>query len=295
MGEGGPGPTLGIIAGKGRLPAELARAAVSAGRRVLILALRDQAEDSVIAAFPHEWIRLGDGNKALRHLRSHGVRDLVLAGAVTRPSLWSIRPDARAARFLAKAGFRALGDDSLLTAIVREFESEGFHIIGAEEVWHEALMPAGCLTVITPDDEDWRDISRGVAIALALGKADVGQSAVVQQGIALAVEAIEGTDAMLARASALRREGSGGVLVKLAKPGQNKRVDLPTIGQETVEGAIAAGLSGIAVEAGAALFLDREQAIAAADAAGLFVYGIDPLHLPVNAESAATASASNAG
>ena len=298
MTASGQASTLGIVAGRGNLPAEIARAAASNGRNVLILALKGQADNDVVSAFPHEWVRLGDGSKVLKILRGNGIRDLVFAGGVTRPSLWAIRPDARAATFLAKAGFRALGDDSLLSAILREFESEGFRVVGADDIWREALMPAGTLTRTRPDDGHWRDIARGAAVANALGAADVGQGVVVQQGIVLAVEAIEGTDAMLARAGSLRRDGPGGVLVKLAKPGQDMRVDLPTVGLETVKGAIGAGLCGIAVEAGAALLLDRQLMLAAADDAGLFVTGIGPSGLPA-AASAETGdsgpAATNAG
>ena len=136
-------------------------------------------------------------------------------------------------------------------------------------------MPAGRLGKIAPSEADWPDIKRGAAVATALGEADAGQAVVVQQGIVLAIEAVEGTDAMIARSATLKRDGYGGVLVKIAKPQQDKRVDLPTIGLDTVLGAERAGLMGIAIEAGSALLLDREQVIAAADKAGIFVYGID--------------------
>lgn len=282
------GTTLGIIAGRGKLPAELARAAQGLGRDVFILALQGQADENTVADFPHGWVRLGDGSKALNFLRNAAVQELVFAGGVTRPSLLSLRPDARAARFLAKASLRALGDDSLLTAIIREFEAEGFKVIGADAIWGEARMPTGPLGKYAPEPEDWRDIRRGAVVASALGKVDVGQGVVVQQGIVLTVEAVEGTDAMLKRAADLKREGAGGVLVKVAKPQQDKRVDLPTIGLDTVLGAAQAGLKGIAVEAGSALLLDKAQVITAADERGLFVYGIDLARLlqdrPTNAD-----------
>jgi DUF1009 family protein len=123
------------------------------------------------------------------------------------------------------------------------------------------------------------DIDRGIQVARLLGAADVGQGCVVQQGLVLAVEAIEGTDAMLARAGALRRDGSGGVLVKLCKPGQDRRADLPTIGPDTVRNAAAAGLRGIAFEAGATILAERGVCLAAADAAGLFLLGLGPERL----------------
>jgi DUF1009 family protein len=120
------------------------------------------------------------------------------------------------------------------------------------------------------------DIARGVVVCRALGAVDVGQGCVVQQGLVLAVEAIEGTDAMLARAGSVARGGTGGVLVKLSKPGQDRRADLPTLGPVTIANAIAAGLRGIAFEAGGALLAEREASVAAADAAGIFLLGIDP-------------------
>lgn len=275
MRGGQQGSTLGVIAGRGRLPLGVAQAAAAQGRPVFILALHGQTDPATVESFPHAWVRLGDGSKSMTLLRNAGVEELVFAGGVTRPSLLALRPDLRAAKFLARVGFRALGDDNLLRAIVREFEAEGFRVVGAEEIWEDATMPAGQLGVIAPDAMAWEDIRRGVEVSVALAPADVGQSVTVQQGIVLTVEAIEGTAAMLQRAGCLRREGPGGVLIKIAKPAQDRRVDLPTIGLDTVKGAAAAGLRGIALEAGNGLLLDRERVIAAADAANIFVYGID--------------------
>ena len=244
-----------------------------------MLALKGFAEPTVISAYPHEWIRLADGATALAHLRGRGVRDLVFAGAINRPSLFSLRPDWRAARFIAKVGWRALGDDSLLSAVAAEFEAEGFRVVGADQIWQHGLMPAGVLTSAAPGETAWRDIRRGVAVTRALGGVDVGQGCVVQQGIVLAVEAIEGTDAMLARAGGLRREGEGGVLVKLVKPSQDRRIDLPTIGPGTIAAAAAAGLTGVAAEAGGALLIEQDATIAAANSSGIFIVGIDPQRL----------------
>lgn len=271
-----PPKPLGIIAGRGNLPARVAEQARAAGREVFVLALTGQAEPEAVAPYPHAWVRLADGKTALKELRGAGVEELVFAGAVKRPSLLSLRPDRRAAGFLTRIGWRALGDDSLLSAIVAEFEAEGFRVIGADEIWGNGRMPAGALTAAKPDTAAWRDIRRGVEVVQALGAVDVGQGCVVQQGIVLAVEAIEGTDAMLARAADLRRDGPGGVLVKLAKPEQDRRIDLPTVGPDTIACAIGAGLRGLAVEAGGGLILERQAMVAAADEAGLFVYGIDP-------------------
>ncbi len=203
-----------------------------------------------------------------------------MIGPVRRPSLLDLRPDAEGTRILARVG-RAIfaGDDGLLAAVIKVFAEEGFAVIGAHEVLGEVLAPSGVLTRARPDAQAMADIARGVAVARVLGAADVGQGCIVQQGLVLAVEAIEGTDAMLERAASLRRDGFGGVLVKLMKPGQDRRADMPTIGPETVRNAAAAGLRGLAFEARATILADRDACLAAADAAGLFMVGLDPADL----------------
>jgi UDP-2,3-diacylglucosamine hydrolase len=268
---------LGIIAGGGLLPAKVAAAARAAGRGVFILGLEGFADVTVLAPWPHEIQRLGAAGRILAALRENGCQDLVLIGPVRRPSLLDLRPDIEGAKLLARVGRAAFaGDDGLLAAVMRVLTEEGFRVIGAHEIMREAVAPSGVLTRIAPDAQAMADIQRGVQVARLLGSADVGQGCVVQQGLVLAVEAIEGTDAMLTRAGALRRDGIGGVLVKLAKPGQDKRADLPTIGPDTVRNAAAAGLRGLAFEARATILAERETCLAAADAAGLFLLGLDP-------------------
>nr|WP_294503375.1 UDP-2,3-diacylglucosamine diphosphatase LpxI [uncultured Rhodopila sp.] len=271
---------LGIIAGGGDLPGKVAAAARAAGRSVFILGLEGFAEPVVLAPWPHEFQRIGRAGRILAALREHGCQDVVMIGPVRRPSLLDLRPDADGTRILARVG-RAIfaGDDGLLAAVIKVFAEEGFTVIGAHEVMGEVLAPGGVLTRATPDAQAMADIRRGVEVARVLGAADVGQGCVVQQGLVLAVEAIEGTDSMLARAASLRRDGFGGVLVKLMKPGQDRRADMPTIGPETVRNAAAAGLRGLAFEARATILADREACLAAADAAGLFLVGLDPADL----------------
>jgi DUF1009 family protein len=270
-----PGSRLGIIAGGGGLPRRLVESCRAKGREVFVLALEGEADPETVADVPHAWCRMGAAAKALGLLRAHGVSDLVIAGGVRRPTLSSVRPDWRAARFFAKVGYRLLGDDGLLSAIAKELEIEGFHLIGAHELLDEAAaVPEGPLGRIKPNAEAQADIARGIAIARAIGALDVGQAAVVQHGLVLGVEAIEGTDALLRRCALLRRDGPGGVLVKVEKPGQETRIDRPTVGPQTVRSAAEAGLQGIAVEAGATLLLDRDEVIRAADAAGLFIVGV---------------------
>ncbi len=271
------GGALGILAGGGPLPGRVAAAAQAVGRKVFVVALEGYAEGRLVAAYPHAGVRLGAAGRILSLLRQHGCRDLVLVGPVRRPSILDLRPDAEGARLLARIGRAAFsGDDGLLAAVVRVLGEEGFNVVGAHEVLTDALGPRGLLGSVAADPQALADVARGAAVARALGAVDVGQGCVVQQGIVLCVEAIEGTDAMLSRATALARPGPGGVLVKLVKPGQDRRADLPTIGPATLRAAAAAGLRGVAFEAGGTLLTDREATREAADRAGLFLLGIDP-------------------
>jgi hypothetical protein len=161
--------------------------------------------------------------------------------------------------------------------VARVLEEEGFEVVSPQSVLAGLLPESGLLTRGAPPDQAARaDIRRGVAVCRALGAVDVGQAVVVQQGLVLGVEAIEGTDALLARCGGLRRQGRGGVLVKLSKPNQDRRLDLPAMGPDTVRHAAAAGLAGIAFEAGSTVLLDRERTVAAANAAGLFLLALEP-------------------
>jgi len=236
--------------------------------------LEGAAEPTTVEGVPHAWCRLGAAATGLALLRENRVTELVLAGGIRRPSLASLRPDWRAARLFARIGYRALGDDGLLSAVVEELEREGFRVVGADQLLDRALVPDGPLGRICSDELSQADIERGMQVARTLGVLDIGQAVVVQQGLVLGVEAIEGTDELLRRCAALHREGPGGVLVKVAKPGQEPRADLPTIGLRTVLLAVEAGLRGIAVEANATIVLDRDEIIRAADRAGLFLVGV---------------------
>ena len=267
-------PKLGILAGGGDLPALILQSCRDSGRDAFVIAFEGHAEPDRIAGAPQAWVRLGAAAKAIKLLREAGVEDLVFAGPVSRPTLAQLRPDGRVLKFLAQLGPKAFGDDGLLSAVVRELETEGFVIVGADSLLGELLAPLGPLGSVGPDAQAETDIHRGRQVAHALGGVDVGQAVVVQKGVVLGVEAIEGTDALLARCALLRRDGPGGVLVKMKKPDQERRVDLPTIGVRTVEEAARAGLRGIAVEAGATLILDSDGVRESADAAGLFVVGV---------------------
>lgn len=212
MGDG-PGK-IGIIAGGGDLPRLLLSACRAEGRPVFLLALEGTADPETAEGVDHAWVRIGALGEAFRLLKAAGVTEVVFAGGIKRPSLASLKPDARGAAFLARIGGKALGDDGLLRAVAGEFTREGLTLKGAHEILSGLLARPGAYGALTPDAVAASDIARGVSVAKGIGALDVGQGAVVQQGLVLAVEAVEGTDGMLARCKDLKREGPGGVLVK---------------------------------------------------------------------------------
>lgn len=276
---------LGILAGGGPLPGHLIDACRAIGRPCFVIAFDGHADGTVIGAAPHAWVRLGAAEEALGLLRVHDVSDIVLAGPVRRPSLRELRPDGRAARFLAR-GLLSRGDDGLLGAIVRTLEEEeGFRVVGVDSILVDLRATTGPFGACSPGDSALDDIAHGVEVVRRLGELDIGQAAVVRAGIVLGVEAAEGTAGLLQRMVPFRESEPGGVLVKLAKPKQERRADLPTIGPDTVTAAAAAGLAGIAVMAGATLVLERAEVIVRADAANLFVCGIKPGDFVRNYES----------
>ena len=269
--------TLGIIAGGGDLPLKLLQSCQESGRPCFVLRFEDTQDDHAFVGAPHARVRLGAIGEALNNLRAAGVQDVVMAGRIKRPALSSLRPDMAAAKLLKKIGAAFFsGDDALLRALVSFLEEEGFCVLGAEDVIAGLLLPEAVLTRIAPDDEQTRDIEIGLRIAKTLGALDVGQAVIVQQGYVLGVEAAEGTDALIERCAALRREPQGGVLVKAKKPAQESRVDLPAIGLSTILRLHESGFAGIACEAGGALLIGRDETIAKADEFGLFVVGTKP-------------------
>ena len=274
------GRTLGIIAGGGDLPRVVAESARHSGRPVFVLALGEFA-DGWITGFNHETIAYGEFKKAIKALRDADCGDVIMLGKVERPNFSAVKVDSKALLALPKVTAAALkGDDALLRFFVDFFESEGFHPVGVTEAAPGLIAGIGPIGERTPSDEHRADIASALKIVHALGALDVGQGAVVCAGLTLAVEAAEGTDAMLGRIPQLREtlrgtpEKKRGVLVKALKPVQDRKTDLPVIGVETVEKAAQAGLAGIAIEAGAALIMDRAAVAAAADRLGLFVIGI---------------------
>ena len=272
---------LGIIAGSGPLPVLLAGQCRSQGRDVFIAGIIGAASPD-IASFPHQWIGLGAVGTLMRALRQNKCEELVFIGAVRRPELRHLKLDWGGLRFLPRYARAALGgDDRLFRALVSEFERQGFRITGAHEYLTDLVAPAGVLGAVQPQPEDQADIVRARDVVLAMGALDIGQGVVVRRGLVLAVEAAEGTDAMLVRCAGLSsgpptRHGRHGILMKLPKPGQERRVDMPALGITTLRLAAEAGLAGIAFEAGGALLVDGPGMIREADALNMFLIGIDP-------------------
>ena len=273
---------LGLIAGGGTLPVEIAQHCERSGRPLFVIRLKGFAGTG-LQPYAGAEVGLAEIGKCLKALKRAGCRTICLAGDVARPDFTSLVPDVRGLMLLPKVIAAARkGDDALLRVMVDMFEKAGFAVQGAHEVMDDLTLPAGLLGARAPGPDDVADAMRALEVARAIGRLDIGQAAVVAHGLVLAVEAQEGTDAVLARVAELPAHlkgspGAGvGVLAKAPKPTQETRVDLPTIGLATIRGVACAGLAGIVGEAGRLLVLDREAVIALADELGVFILGVEP-------------------
>ncbi len=259
---------LGILAGGGTLPRAVADAAAVAGRQVHMIAFEGFCEPATVAGYRHDWIGLAKVGRLFAALRAAGCVEIVLAGPVRRPGLAELRPDWTGISALLRLLGVWRGDASLLSRVLALLEAQGFRAVGAHEILPDLLAAAKTYGARSPDAAALADIAAGLAAARALGRRERGQAVLVRARAVIGEETRGGTSALL------RQPGiAGAVLVKAAMPGQDRRVDLPTAGLATVEAAAAAGLAGIALEAGNALLLDRDAAVAAADRRGLFVVG----------------------
>ncbi len=273
-------PKLGIIAGSGNLPLELAKHARSESRDVFVLGIDGFAEKTLLDQFENQVVSIGEVGKQISILQSAKVVEVCFAGIVKRPDFKALKLDKKGLLLLPKViSAASKGDDALLKVLVATLEKAGFAVVGADDVLASLLAPVGPLGSKIPNEQDLKDIEKAARIASQIGQMDIGQGAVVCEGLVLAVEAQEGTDLMLERCAKLPSNLLGtpqkpkGVLVKRPKPNQERRVDLPTIGLKTLQGIRNANLAGIAIEAKSALILDREQLISYADANGLWIYG----------------------
>ena len=272
---------LGIIAGGGDLPRAVAQSVSADGRKVFVMALTGSVTGEWLADFPHEWGSPGAPGQAFTAFCREGVTDFLLAGQVNRPKFSEMKLDARGVLLLPRALKAARqGDDGLLRFIITMFEEEGFRGVGVAEAAPGLVCGQGDLGRLSPSEDNRADMNSAFAIVRALGAMDVGQAAVVCDGLPLAVEAAEGTDQMLSRVGSLREAIRGtpgnkrGVLVKALKQTQDAKTDLPVIGIATLERVASIGLAGIGLQAGGALIVDKQAVAARADALDLFVTGV---------------------
>lgn len=271
---------LALVCGGGSLPLAVADLVVARGRPVVLFPLHGAADPQSGARYPHHWLYLGQLGKFSRLARAAGCRDVVFIGSLVRPAFWKMRFDLTALMLLPRiaAAFHG-GDDHLLSNVSRLVEQQGFRLLGAHDVAPEILVPQGALGRVQSTERDHADIALGFDYLCAAGPFDIGQAVVVADKHVLAVEAAEGTDQMLARVAQLRANGrigtakGVGVLVKAPKPNQDRRFDLPSVGPQTVEGVVRAGLAGIAVAAGETVIAEPDRLVAAADAGDIFVVG----------------------
>jgi UDP-2,3-diacylglucosamine hydrolase len=280
---------LAIICGYGSLPLEIARGAQEAGRRPFLIGIEGEAP-AEIAAWPHEFLAWGQVGKLQRILRQKNIKEVVFAGGIhRRPELLKLKLDLGAILTLPAAlGFMLGGDNTVLSGTIKLFEKRGIAVLGAHQIAPGLLAGHGRIAGRKPTSRELANIALAFSACKSLGKFDIGQAAAAEANRVVAVEGVEGTDALLERIAQMRLigrmplKGKNGVLVKTMKPGQDMRADLPAIGPRTIEGVVKAGLNGIAVEAGHAIILERKATLAAAEAAGIFIHGIDPGGMSAN-------------
>lgn len=278
---------IAVIAGGGALPVAVVRTLIAKGKKPLVAVVAGEAIAADFTGADCFSVEIEDFGPLITRLRKEGIARVVLAGNIERrPRLLRIKWTMRLLKSLPRAisGLRG-GDDRLLRAVIGVMEVNNIHVVGAHEITPDLLTPAGVLTRCAPDAQGNRDIEAGAEAARAIGVLDIGQAAIAIGGRAIALEGIEGTDGLLERTIGLRSHGrlagkTGGALVKCFKPQQDRRADLPAIGPDTIAGAKAAGLAGIALDAGRTFMLDFERTVAAADAAGLYIVGIKPAGKP---------------
>lgn len=273
---------LGIVAGGGTLPIEIARSVTARGGTVHVVMIEGEADD-VLRNFPHTILNWAELGHAVRAIKRAGMRDMVMVGRMSRPSFLTAKPDFGFLFSLPRIlrALRAGGDDAVLRGVVGLFEARKLKVLGVHGVAPELLLSDGAIGFHHPEPVHQSDIARGFGVVAALGRFDIGQAVVVAGGRIEAIEAAEGTDLMLARVREQRIAAGAdparmrfGVLIKRPKPGQDLRLDLPAIGPETAHGAAAAGLAGIAGASGEVLVASRFEMLERADRAQIFIAGV---------------------
>lgn len=268
-------PRIGLIAGNGRFPLIFARTARAEGLGVIAVAHEGETPTELSDLVDGiTWIKVGQLGRIIETFQQAGVRRAVMAGGIRKAALLEhFAPDARGQRFLARLG--SFGDDALLRGVAGELESEGIEVVPSTLFLSSLLASEGTLTQHAPNDAQWNDIRHGMAVAKAIGRWEIGQTVVIQSGMVLAVEAIEGTDATIQRGGR-----PGAVVVKVSKPQQDLRFDVPAAGLETVRMCATTGVSVLALEAGKTLLLDKDEVLHLANASRLSIVGVATADVP---------------
>lgn len=266
---------LGIIAGGGNLPKKVIQVCQQTNRPHFVVAFQGMTDEETVANSPHVFRGLGEMDANLKTLHDEGCEEVTFVGRIERPSFSTLKMDKRAAALMAKAALRGFGDNAVLSLILEELEKDGFKVIGAQELLTDIMAPVGVLGNHQPDEQALRDIKKGQEILRQMAPADVGQSVIIQQEMTLGVEAIEGTDKLIERCADSKRDGPAAILVKMRKTNQETRVDLPTIGPDTIKKLHEAGFRGAAIEAQGTIIINKPEVIDLANQYGIFLVGVE--------------------
>ncbi len=269
---------IAIIAGSGNLPKLIAKKLTSDNYEICVIAINNEADKEWVSNFQNLWISLGEVDKTINYLHKNSISSVVIAGAISRTSLASLKPDFTAVKLLAKAGISKLaGDDKLLKVVIDYLTQKGIRVLEVDEIISEITAEKGLVGNIAcniPNEE----LAKALEIAREIGKLDIGQSIIWQSGRVIAVEAAEGTDMLLQRSQELISHpddaSNKAILVKVKKPNQTRKADLPTIGLQTILNAKKAGVKGIVIEAENTIFLDKEECIKTADESDIFIISV---------------------
>ncbi len=265
---------IGIIAGQGSLPKQIVNGLIDHGMKPYVAALKGIAEKNVAEGVDAIWGNVTAVGKIIGFFRDNNVKQLVLAGGMKRPSFSSLIPDGTGLKLLNR--LRKLdeaGDGKMFDEIISFLEENGFEVLCVDEVVPEMVTAQGVMGEVSPSKNNMNDVEYGKYIAEEVGRLDIGQSIIVQNRVTLGVEGIDGTDALLTRYGPLQFDGHGAILVKIRKPKQDRRIDLPAIGPRTIELLHEFRYKGVALKAGDSLIIEREQTLARAKELGIFIYG----------------------
>lgn len=266
---------LGIIAANGGLSKKLINFTKD-DFDIFVVAIKGEADTSVLEGINHVWINIGEIGKAIDALNLANIKDIVFVGSLKKPDIFSLKVDAVGAKLLAKiTKDKLFGDNKLLSSVTEFLSNYGFNIVGVQDILKDLVVESGNFTISHPSKKDLDDIELAIEVVKQLGNLDIGQGAIVQDKVVLGVEAVEGTDRLIERCGKLKiTTNYSGVLVKCAKPDQELRMDLPTIGIDTVKKMHEAGFKGIVIEARKSIFLDQIEVVEYANKYDMFISAI---------------------